>query len=136
MIDKNRIERIHADLRKTLEAFAVANNLSVSPFNMTYSPTGFKFTVQMGDKAELGDADPALAKNTKTYGSWYNLTVEDIGKEFTYGVEKVKFLGLKNKTMVIFEKNGQKFKTDGNRFATAIGKKVVDIHRGAPVGSW
>jgi len=133
MIDKNRIQSIHANLNVVLKKFAEDNGLSVSPFNMTYSPTGFKFSVQMGDKSELGDADPVMAKNTKAYGNWFGLTVADIGKEFTYGIEKVKFLGLKNKTTVIFEKNGQRFKTDANRFAIAVGKKVVDVNRGSTI---
>lgn len=130
MIDKKRIQNIHKDLNAVLKKFADDNGLSLSPFNMTYSPTGFKFAVQMGDKSELGDADPIMAKNTSTYGHWYDLATADIGKEFNFGIEKVTFLGLKNKTTAIYSKNGQRFKTDANRFATAIGKKVVDVNRG------
>ena len=123
MIDKKRIQSIHTDLNAVLKKFAEDNNLNMSPFNMTYSAEGFKFAVQMGDKSEIGDVDPVLAANTKKFGLWYSLSSADLGKEFNFGIEKVKFLGMKNKSTVIYEKNGQRFKTDAERFAVAVGKK-------------
>lgn len=130
MIDKNRIKAIHADLNAVLKKFADDNNLTLSPFNMTYSATGFKFAVQMGDKSELGDVDPVLAANTRKFGNWYDLKIEDCGKEFSFGIDKVTFCGMKNKTTVIYLKNGQRFRTDGTRFALAIGRKPIDMNRG------
>jgi hypothetical protein len=124
MIDKKRIAIIHKDLQAVLNKFAADNGLSVSPFNMTYSATGFKFAVQMGDKSELGeDIDPVFAANTKKFGLWFNLSVADLGKEFSFGIDKVKFLGFKNNKTVIYEKNGQKFRTDATRFAEGTGVK-------------
>jgi hypothetical protein len=123
MIDKKRIQSIHTDLAAVLKKFADDNGLSVSPFNMTYSATGFKFAVQMGDKSEIGDVDPVFAANTKKFGLWFNLSSADLGKEFSFGIDKVKFLGFKNKNTVIYEKNGQKFRTDATRFAEAVGVK-------------
>jgi hypothetical protein len=131
MIDKNRITKLHAELKATLQKFADANDLTVAPFNIVYSADGFKFAVQMGDKKELGNADPVLAANTRKYGLWYDLKVADLGKEFTFGIEKVTFNGMKNKNTVIYTKNGQRFRTDANRFATAVGRKTLTRGFGA-----
>jgi hypothetical protein len=130
MIDKNRIKTIHADLNAVLKKFAEDNGLTVSPFNMTYSATGFKFACQMGDKDELGDVDPVLAANTRKFGLWYDLKIEDCGKDFNYGIEKVTFCGMKNKNTAIYRKNGQLFRCDATRFAAAIGRKVTQIDLG------
>lgn len=136
MIDKKRITSIHTDLQAVLKKFAEDNGLSVSPFNVSYSPSGFKFTVQMGDKSEIGDVDPVLAANTKKYGLWYSLSSMDLGKEFDFGIDKVKFLGLKNRNTAIYEKNGQRFKTEAERFAVAIGKKKAMVLTQVPAPSF
>lgn len=136
MIDKKRITTIHADLNAVLKKFAEDNGLTVSPFNITYSATGFKFAAQMGDKDELGDVDPVFAANTRKFGLWYDLKIEDCGKEFSFGIDKVTFCGLKNKTTAIYMKNGQRFRTDANRFAQAIGRKVMDPNRGRTLGDF
>ena len=127
MIDKKRIESIHKELNDVLKAFAVKNNLSMSPFNMSYSPEGFKFAVQMGDKSEIGDVDPLVSKNTKRYGDWYNLAVADIGKTFTYNGEQVVFNGLKNKNIALYTRPlGQRYKTNAMQFAVAAGRKTAE----------
>ena len=134
MIDKARIQTIHADLQATLKAFADKHNLTMSPFGMTYSATGCKFAVQLGDKDELGDADPILAKNTARFGNWYGLTVEDIGKGiatgFKFNAVPVVFEGMKNKNTVIYRTaDGKRYRTDAARFATANGRKVMPSMR-------
>ena len=125
MLDKQKVAALHKALSAHLKQFADENGLTVSPFNMTYSPEGFKFTVQMGDKSVLGDVDPVLALNTKKFGGFYGLKAEDCGKEFSYGIDKVTFCGLKNRNTAIYMKNGQRFRTDAQRFAMAVGVKSL-----------
>ena len=132
MIDKNRIDRIHKDLSAVLAAFGAKHNLSMSPFGMTYSRTGFKFAVEMGDKTELGDADPILAKNLARFGVWYDLKTTDIGKTFTFNAVPVTFEGMRNKTTVIYKTaDGKRYKVDAKRFAIANGRKPLGFDLGA-----
>lgn len=138
MIDKSKIKAIHSDLDATLKAFAAKHNLTVSPFNITYSPSGFKCTVQMGDKNELGEADPVLARNLERHGFWYNLDKSMLKKEFNFHGQKVILEGMKNKTTVIYRSSvdGKLWRTDGNRFCTAVGITPKDGNRGLPLADF
>ena len=103
--------------------YLAKHNLSVSGFNISYSASGFKFACQMGDKDELGDADPKLAENTRRYGFWFGLMVADLGKPFTFNGETVTFEGLKDKKQAIYRrKDGKRYRVEAVRFATANGR--------------
>ena len=123
MIDNNRAAIIHADLKEVLNKFAATHGLNIAPFGLSYSDTTLKFAVQMGDKAETGDANPIFLNNTRKFGKIFGVTVEDIGKEFNYGTRgMVKFCGFKNKKTIIFSKGpDQMFRVDAVTFAKTCG---------------
>lgn len=129
MIDKQRITDLHAELNKVLKDFAEANGLSVSPFNVSYSASGFKCGIEFGDKDEIGEADPILAKNLKKFGFWFGLSTDDLNKEFVFGPRKVMLMGMKNRKDVVFKDkaDGKSYRAPVEDFAKQNGRyKAVD----------
>jgi len=126
MIDKNRIEKLRNELKIVLANFAKENDLKVSPFNVTYSETQFKFTCTMGEAEVYGnDVNPEHALKTNRYGWVYGLTQADCGKEFIYRGKKVIFCGMTSSTKAVYKLGDQKFKCDLDFFAKEIGKEKV-----------
>lgn len=120
MLDKSRMEVLHPALVKALAAFAKEHGLTVAPIRLSWTAEGFKGTLQMGDKAETGDANPAFARMTAAYGRWYGLDVKDIGKKFKFNEVPVIFEGLKSKYVAIYRKaGGTRYRAPAADFARA-----------------
>lgn len=109
MKSKSEIKQIHNDLEAALQSVMEKHNLSGSDSRITYGETGFKFAMQFGFKDVIGeDADPKYLQGLQRYGRLYELSVADIGQEFTLGDTAYVLKGMISKVNAIVERVSDK----------------------------
>jgi hypothetical protein len=129
MLTKEKIAQIHNDLDKAMKEVAEKHGLSLSPTRVVFNDATFKITAQFGDTDCIGSADPKFSNNMRKYGSYYNLSVKDIGLELKYGnLGNVTLMGLgSSKNAVVRNVKGDFYNIPINQFTAAIGRKPKEF---------
>lgn len=130
MLDKNKIIAIQADIRIALESVAAKHNLKLAKHYISYSTTDFKLAAEFGDKAEIGDTNPAYIKDLKRYGPNFKLGITDLDKTIQGVKGPEQIIGMKGRTFVITKTvDGKLWKKDALQVATILGKVFTDDER-------
>lgn len=127
MITKQAIGSFRNDLDDALRAVCEKHGLTFKQGTASFNDVSFKMSITFGEKATLGDADPAFARDMARYGSIYGFSIEDIGKTFSTHMGAVQIMGM-SRTKIIGRVSGKLYNFEPGMVADKLG-------RGSKVGS-
>lgn len=97
----DKFTQIRKDLDAALEAVCEKHGLTVKQGSITYNELGFKMALTFGNKGAIGDSDPVYAQDLRKYGPAYGLSMSDMGKKFSLGIQgEAEIVGMKRRKVV------------------------------------
>lgn len=104
MLTKEKVSAVQADIAAALKAVAAKHGMNTSNTKISYTTETFKLTVEFGDLAVTGGADPKYLINMKKYGWNYDLEAADINKVFDiHTLGQVQLLGMSGMKKVVLK---------------------------------
>lgn len=115
MIDRQFLRTAREEIQNILKDYADKHNLQISLGSASFTSENATFKLELATKAKDGSVNTKKAEDFKLYASMYGLSPDDLDREFNWGGNVYRLIGLSpraNKFPLIVERisNGKSYK--------------------------
>jgi hypothetical protein len=122
MINAMTVKAMNKELETILQDFAAKHKLSLGNQRIAYARDGstMKLSVEFGDTATTGDANPVYFKDCARNGWQYGLATSMIGKKVPTRKGECAFVGMRGKFAIVQAPDKTFWKYDPAMIATLL----------------
>jgi hypothetical protein len=116
------VKMMNKELEALMKDFAAKHKLSLGNQRISYARDGstMKLSVEFGDKATTGDANPIYFKDCARKGFMYGLDTKDIGRAVRTSKGNCIFMGVRGKFAIVQAPDKTFWKNDPVMIATML----------------